>query len=327
MQLPPLFQSRIGRAAPAALALLLLGAGLNCSKSGSTAPAVQVEAPSALAYPITTVSIVVGGTLTIGPTVIGTVDNYSVSPALPAGLTLGATTGVLSGTATVPSPQTTYTVTATNAGGSTTATIQIEVRAPVVVPIYVSGFVTPLGGEQVATTWQNGVPTPLSDGSQNVLATAVAVSGPDTYAVGTDFNFTTGMTEGLLWKNGQKTIIATSSSSLTFDGLAVSGTNVYIVGSVGSGALSVATMWTNGTPAPLNDSGLQSQAKAIVLSGPDVYVAGEVDNKPTYWKDGLETSVVSTTPAVSVAIGGMAVFGTDVYIAGAKTATVGANSV
>lgn len=63
----------------------------------------------------------------VSPTVTGTVDSYSVSPALTAGLTLNTTTGVISGTPTVNQGATTFTITATNAAGSTSTTISFAV--------------------------------------------------------------------------------------------------------------------------------------------------------------------------------------------------------
>jgi len=53
---------------------------------------------------------------------------YAIDPALPAGLAFDSTTGIVSGTPTVVSPATSYTVTASNSGGSTTATIRLEVK-------------------------------------------------------------------------------------------------------------------------------------------------------------------------------------------------------
>jgi hypothetical protein len=63
------------------------------------------------------------------PTVTGTVTSYSVSPALPSGLTLNTTTGVMSGTPTATAAQATYTITATNATGSTTFAWVLTVRS------------------------------------------------------------------------------------------------------------------------------------------------------------------------------------------------------
>ena len=68
------------------------------------------------------------------PTVTGTVDSYTVSPTLPAGLSLNASTGVISGTPTSVAPQTTYTVVAANSGGSTSVRIQIAVVSNVPAP-------------------------------------------------------------------------------------------------------------------------------------------------------------------------------------------------
>ena len=58
----------------------------------------------------------------------GTVTGYSISPSLPAGLSLSTSTGTVSGTPTVLSPLAAYTVTATNTGGATTAAISITVN-------------------------------------------------------------------------------------------------------------------------------------------------------------------------------------------------------
>jgi Putative Ig domain len=64
------------------------------------------------------------------PRVSGTVTGYSVSPALPAGLTLDATSGVISGTPLAASSGTTYTVTASNAAGAATAVLTFEILVP-----------------------------------------------------------------------------------------------------------------------------------------------------------------------------------------------------
>jgi len=60
----------------------------------------------------------------------GAVISYAVSPALPTGLNLNYTTGIITGTPTVLAPSATYTVSAINSGGSTTANLNLKVVPP-----------------------------------------------------------------------------------------------------------------------------------------------------------------------------------------------------
>ena len=57
----------------------------------------------------------------------GAISSYSISPAAPTGLTFNTTTGLLTGTPTVVAVETTYTITATNASGSTAKTFTLTV--------------------------------------------------------------------------------------------------------------------------------------------------------------------------------------------------------
>lgn len=98
--------------------------------SGSVVPASTPPAPSGLSYTPSSANGVVGTAITsMAPSVTGTVTNYAVSPALPAGLSIDSNTGVISGTPSAAAPAATYTVTASNAGGSTTATVTIGVAS------------------------------------------------------------------------------------------------------------------------------------------------------------------------------------------------------
>ncbi|MEM5310813.1 kelch repeat-containing protein [Paraburkholderia sp. JHI869] len=57
----------------------------------------------------------------------GEITSFTVSPALPAGLSLNALTGVISGTPTTAQAQAIYTITGSNSAGSVSASIAIEV--------------------------------------------------------------------------------------------------------------------------------------------------------------------------------------------------------
>ncbi|TNF24192.1 MAG: hypothetical protein EP329_25475, partial [Deltaproteobacteria bacterium] len=92
--------------------------------------AVIDVAPSSLAYAPSALTCTRGTSCSLGPPTHagGAVVSYGISPALPAGLSLNTTTGVLSGTPTAVSASASYTVTATNSGGSTQATVSVTVN-------------------------------------------------------------------------------------------------------------------------------------------------------------------------------------------------------
>lgn len=60
----------------------------------------------------------------------GTIDSFSVSPSLPSGISMNAS-GNISGTPTIAQTQTTYTITATNSAGSSTATFKLTTNSNV----------------------------------------------------------------------------------------------------------------------------------------------------------------------------------------------------
>ncbi len=99
------------------------------SATATVSIAVNPVAPVALAYATNPASYNVGVAIAANaPTSAGgAVASYSVVPTLPWGLSLDSTSGVISGAPTVATPQTKYTVTAYNAGGSASATLSITV--------------------------------------------------------------------------------------------------------------------------------------------------------------------------------------------------------
>jgi hypothetical protein len=66
----------------------------------------------------------------ISPTFTGTVSSFNVSPALPHGLSLNPSSGVIAGTPSAATPQATYSVTAANASGFATFGLVITVSNP-----------------------------------------------------------------------------------------------------------------------------------------------------------------------------------------------------
>ena len=90
----------------------------------------SLKAPAALSYSTATAVYTKGVQITPDSprSSGGAAASYSVSPTLPAGLSLSTATGILSGTPTIVTATGSYLVTATNAGGYTMAGLSITVN-------------------------------------------------------------------------------------------------------------------------------------------------------------------------------------------------------
>jgi hypothetical protein len=118
--------------------------------------------------------------------VTGDVDRYSISPGLPSGLTLDATSGVIRGTPIQVTAAKDYTVTATNdAGGTTTATVNIA---------------TPLGPPKDLTYSQSVATYPINTvivpNTPTVTNQVVGWSINPALPAGLNFNTSTGIISG-----------------------------------------------------------------------------------------------------------------------------------
>lgn len=109
------------------IALLSLGLALvSCSDSSDTSFGLLYDG-----YDQDQVSLPILTDLTLSPVAaVGGITSYAISPALPAGLSLNTTSGVISGTATALATQQTYTVRASNGSVVDDDTFTLEVRGP-----------------------------------------------------------------------------------------------------------------------------------------------------------------------------------------------------
>ena len=102
--------------------------------SQNSATSVAVIMPATLTASSQSVSTQIGSNvnLTVTPTNFtpSTAMTYSVSPSLPAGLTINAATGAISGTPTAAHGSTVYTITGTNGTWTSSTTVTIAVTDP-----------------------------------------------------------------------------------------------------------------------------------------------------------------------------------------------------
>ncbi|WP_321913260.1 MULTISPECIES: kelch repeat-containing protein [unclassified Paraburkholderia] len=184
---------------------LLLAATLaaGCSGGGGGGNTTPVSAPAGLTERDVAVvysqgAEIVPDTLSIGG---GPITQCSISPPLPAGLSLDPQTCAISGTPNGVSPDTIYTINASNAAGSESIKVEIEVKAEVVPPeslsylnaavIYTTNAAiipnTPIatGGEITLYSISPALPAGLQFDPQTgvISGTPLAVSPPAVYTV------------------------------------------------------------------------------------------------------------------------------------------------
>lgn len=144
------------------------GGGDNTAGGNGNPPPSGSGAPTNLSYSPQTWAI--GEAITpYTPTVTGTVTSYSITPNLPEGVSFNTTTGTLLGTPVYVQTAKSYTVTATNSSGSTTATLAITITLPKPSIVYNPGAITLTVG---APVW------PLITASEGTYVGDLTVSPP-----------------------------------------------------------------------------------------------------------------------------------------------------
>ena len=150
---------------------------------------VNDAAPTGLTYSTNPATYTVGTLITNNTPTSGggAVVSYSVSPALPAGLSLNTSTGVISGTPTAITATATYTVTATNTGGSTMVGVVITVNDAA--PTGLTYSTNPATYTQFVAITPN---TPSTSGGGAVVSYSISPALP----AGLSFSTVTGVISG-----------------------------------------------------------------------------------------------------------------------------------
>jgi Bacterial Ig-like domain (group 3)/IPT/TIG domain/Putative Ig domain len=236
---------------------------------------------------------------------------YTVSPGLPSGLNMAAATGAITGTPTVASSATTYTVTVTDANGQTaTATFALTVNSVVTAtqliaattltvnaaatpftPVTGSGGTTPL-----AYTVAPGLPTGLNMASATgaITGTPTVASSATTYTVTvTDANSVTATATFSLTVNGALTATqAVASTMLTRNHAATSFTPV--TGSGGTGPLAYSV-------SPSLPTGLNMASGTGAITG----TPGVASSATTYTVTVTDANNATATATFSLTVNGV----------------------
>ena len=242
--------------------------GSDSSTTASLSITVNDQKPSALSYAAGTAAYIVNTPITDNfPTNTGgTAISYSVLPALPSGLSMSTTTGIISGTPTALTTSASYVVTATDTGGTATATLTIAVNA---LPSTTIAAPAGLAYHPTSAVYTVGVAIPenwpTSTGGPPLTYIDYTQSPPaQIYA----YSITPALPKGLTLSSTAVTLADNGTGVISGTPKSASPTTTYTITASNSVGSATASLTITVNPLPVSPSGLSYTAPA------PVYVAG-----------------------------------------------------
>jgi len=250
------------------------------SSTATLSFAVVNVAPSAASITNPGAPFVQGTAITnISPSVTGTVTGCSSSPSLPAGLTMGLPNCIISGIPTATASSQSYTITFTNAAGSTTANVTFAVNPALVTDLAISSSgpltyvkdtaITPVTFSFTGVV-TNCIVSPSLPAGLSINTSNCTISGtPTVYAASQTYTITASNVTGnsntqtLTFSITGRPTIAIAGSPFTFtQNVGIS----TITPTLGGGSL------TSCTASPLLPTGLSINSTTCAITGtPTVY--------------------------------------------------------
>jgi uncharacterized repeat protein (TIGR01451 family) len=239
---------------------------------------VNDQIPSGIIYNSNPYASQINSAMTTGvPTVSGgDVVTWSITPNLPNGLSIDSSTGEISGTPTVLSTQTTYTISAENTGGIATTTVDITIYD-----------IAPSISYSASYTLTKGTPATITPTNTGGTATSWALTG--TLPLGLNFDTSTGVISGTPTEldsgTGYGVVASNSNPSDSVANLAIVVNDVIpsnIAYSSTSFVETIGTGMTSGTPTADGGAVVSWEIYPSLPSGLSIDSStGEISGTPT----------------------------------------------
>jgi hypothetical protein len=302
------------------------------SASANVVITVNDILPSDLSYSSPNVYTIGTGITDLSPVASGgAVTSYSVSPALPSGLSLDTTTGVISGTPAAMTSQATYVVTATNSGGSVTANVSITVNKASQSITFGATATKDYGNADFApgaTSATSGTNAITYTSSNSAVATIVSgqihIVGVGTtnitasQAASANYSAASDVVQSLTANAISLTISGASAQNKPYDGI-----NTAVITGTLSGVINSddVTLSLSGTFASVN------VATGIVVTSTSTLGGAKAGNYSLTQPTGLTANITILSQTITFGTLSAKIYGDADFAPGATSATSGINAI